>query len=206
MADTKAGRELADETVREATGRTMDEWEALLDARGAAELPHGQIARLLEDGLIQSGWWQQSVTVAYEKRKGRRVLGQTADGTFQIGVRRTLPVPPDAAWALTTSPEGVRAWLGDAPDLALAKGQRYAMADGAAGEVRVVQPGSHLRITRQPAGWARPSTIQVRVEPAAGGRAVLSFHEERLPAAEDREARRRHFEAALDALQRRAGA
>jgi hypothetical protein len=71
--------------------------------------------------------------------------------------------------------------------------------------MRVVNPGSHLRLTWQPPGWAKPSTIQVRVM-ASGERTVLSFHEERLPGAEERDARRRHFEAALDALQRQAGA
>lgn len=202
--DARKGREITDEAVREATGRGWDEWEALLDARGAAELSHKQIVALLADGLVESRWWQQGVTVAYEKRKGRRDLGQTADGAWQVGVRRTLPLSMDTAWRLLTSPAGVRAWLGDVPSLALEKGAAYATADGAAGTVRVVNPGSHLRLTWQPPGWARPSTIQVRVMPS-GERTVLSFHEERLPSADEREARRRHFEAALDALQRQAG-
>jgi uncharacterized protein YndB with AHSA1/START domain len=205
-ADAETRRELADETVREATGRTWDEWEELLDAHGAADFSHKEIVALLEDGGIESSWWQQTVAVGYEKRKGKRVLGQVADGTFQIGAQRTLPIAPDAAWRLVTSPEGLRAWLGDAPGLALEKGATYTTTpDGAAGEVRVVQPGSHLRLTWRPSGWARASTIQVRVIPA-GERTTLSFHQERLPGAAEREARRRHFEAALDALQRLAGA
>jgi uncharacterized protein YndB with AHSA1/START domain len=204
-AGVKTGRELRDEAVREATGRTMDEWEALLDSRGAADFSHKEIVALLADGLVESGWWRQSVAVAYEKRKGKRDLGQTADGAFQIGVRRTLPIAIDDAWRLVTSAEGVRAWLGDAPGLAWEKGETYAIPDGAAGEVRVFEPGSHLRMTWQPPGWAKPSTIQVRVLPA-GERTTISFHQERLPGAAEREERRRHFEAALDALQRRAGA
>ncbi|HEX5724962.1 MAG TPA: SRPBCC domain-containing protein [Longimicrobiaceae bacterium] len=203
-ADAATGREISDEKVRAATGRTWDEWEALLDSRGAADLPHQGIVALLEDGLIASGWWVQMVAVGYARRKGTRVLGQTSSGDFQVGVRRTLPLAPDAAWRLVTSAEGVRAWLGDAPDLALAKGATYATPDGAKGEVRVLDPGSHLRITWQPSGWARASTIQVRVIPA-GERTTLSFHEERLPSAAERAERRRHFEAALDALQRLAG-
>jgi hypothetical protein len=40
MSSTKAepGRELAHETVRDPTGRAWDEWEALLDSRGATDL------------------------------------------------------------------------------------------------------------------------------------------------------------------------
>ncbi|HEU0012817.1 MAG TPA: SRPBCC domain-containing protein [Longimicrobium sp.] len=203
--DREAKGRVSEEAVRAATGRGWDEWEALLDARGAAELPHGRIVALLAGGLVESAWWRQTVAVEYERRKGRRQPGQTADGGFQVGVRRTMPIAPQDAWRLVTSPDGVRAWLGDAPGLALEKGAAYTARDGAAGEVRVANSGSHVRITRRPLEWDKPSTIQVRVIPS-GERTVLSFHEERLPGAAEREERRRHYEAALDALQRLAGA
>jgi uncharacterized protein YndB with AHSA1/START domain len=206
MAETseKTGRVVSDRAVRAATGRGWDEWVALLDERGAAELSHKQIVALLADGLIESSWWRQSVANGYEKRTGKRVLGQTADTGFQIGVRRTLPIAVDDAWRLLTSAEGVRAWLGDAQGFALEKGAAYTTRDGAEGEVRVARPGSHLRVTRRRAGWARGSTIQVRVMPA-GKKTTLSFHEEHLPGAAEREERRRHYESVLDTLQRQAG-
>ena len=200
----ETGRTISDEAVRTATGRAWDEWEALLDERGAAELSHRQIVALLADGLIESSWWRQSVANGYEKRKGKRVLGETADTGFQVGVRRTLPLSMDDAWRLLTSPHGVREWLGDASGFALEKGATYTTTGGAAGEVRVAKPGSHLRVTWRPPGWARASTIQVRVMPA-GAKTTLSFHEEHLPGAAEREARRRHYEAVLDALQAQAG-
>jgi hypothetical protein len=206
VAATKAGtsREISGDKVRAETGRTWAEWEAELDSRGAADLPHARIVALLADGLVESSWWRQSITVDYERRKGRRTLGQTADGGFQIGVRRTVAMTPDEAWRRVASPEGVRAWLGDAPGLSLEKGARYATGGGCTGEVRVSKPGSHVRITRREPGWARASTIQVRIIPA-GERSTISFHEERLPAVADREERRRHYQAALDALERQAG-
>jgi uncharacterized protein YndB with AHSA1/START domain len=201
---SQTGRGVSDEKVRAETGRTWAEWEAELDARGAADLSHRKIVALLAEGLVASSWWRQSITVDYEKRKGRRTLGQTADGGFQIGVRRTLPMAQDDAWRLVTSPEGLRAWLGEAPGLSLEEGAAYTAGDGSTGEVRVSTPGSHVRITRRQPGWARASTVQVRVIPA-GERSTISFHEERLPAAADREERRRHYQAALDVLERQAG-
>lgn len=194
----------SDEAVRKATGRTWDEWETMLDARGAAGLSHKRIVALLEEtGEIESGWWVQSVTVAYEKRKGTRVTGETADTGFQVGLRRTLPLSTEDAWRLVTSAEGVGIWLGGAPSgLRWEKGERYTLKDGSAGEVRVVKPGSHLRMTWQPEGWPRASTIQVRVMPASGGRSVLAFHHEHLPGPDEREARRAHYEAAAEALLR----
>lgn len=199
-----AKRGISDDAVRGATGRSWEEWEALLDSRGAAGLPHRQIVALLADGLIESGWWRQSVAVDYERRKGTRAVGQTADVGFNVGARRRLAITPEEAWRLVTSPEGVRAWLGDARGFDVQRGAEYTTADGASGVMRVARPGSHLRVTWQPPGWARPSTIQLRVM-AEGEKTTISLHQEHLPGAAEREEARRRFKAALDALQRLAG-
>lgn len=130
--------------------------------------------------------------------------GKTRSTGFQIGVRRTLPVSPDKAWRLVTAAAGRKLWLGEGTGVRLAAGRSYRLADGSSGEVRVVRENSHLRLTWRPRGWERPSTIQVRVIPS-GEKTVVAFHQEHLPGPEEREARRRHFAAALDALERRAG-
>ena len=121
----------------------------------------------------------------------------TKDVGFQIGVRRTLPIQLEAAWQLITSPDGIGIWLGAPGDISLIKGDRYKLEDGSRGEMRVFKALSHLRITWQPHGWPRASTIQVRVIPK-DTRTVIAFHQENLPGAAEREGRRAHFESALD--------
>ncbi|NIQ58276.1 MAG: hypothetical protein GWN71_34515 [Gammaproteobacteria bacterium] len=84
---------------------------------------------LVRDEGVDSGWWQQMVTVGYEKLKGRRITGETQDADFQVGVSRTMDLPADDAWHLVTSPDGVQTWLGaGAPTLA--EGARYELHDG----------------------------------------------------------------------------
>jgi uncharacterized protein YndB with AHSA1/START domain len=200
MSEARAG--ISDDAVRAATGRTPGEWAKALDDRGAADLTHKQIVAQLQELGVESGWWRQMLTVDYERRKGKRVLGQTSATGFEIGVQRTLPVSLDAAWELLTSPEGVGAWLGGAVPR-WEKGEKYALKDGSEGEVRVFKPGSHLRITVQPPGWPRASTLQVRAMPKGEGKTIISFHQEHLPGAAEREERRKFFEAALDKLQKR---
>jgi uncharacterized protein YndB with AHSA1/START domain len=198
MAEERGG--ISDDAVRAATGRTPGEWETLLDERGAADFSHKQIVALLEELGVESGWWMQMLAVDYERRKGKRAVGQTAAAGFNVGAQRTLPIPADEAWELLLSPDGVHTWLGGAGPR-WEKGETYALKDGSGGEVRVFKPGSHLRMTWQPQGWPRASLIQVRVMPKGEDRSIISFHQEHLPGAAEREERRRFFDAALDALQ-----
>lgn len=190
---------VSNEAVRRATGRGWSEWEQVLDSEGADRLSHKEIVGLLRDGgHVESEWWMQTVTVGYEKMKGLRVIGQTKDTGFQVGVSRTIPISRETAWHWISSPEGMATWLGEGAGFPLEKGQQYRLADGATGEVRVVSE-KHVRLTFYPEGWPRPSTIQVRVEPK-GEKTVVAFHEEHLPSEEAREERRAHFKAALDVM------
>lgn len=191
---------ISDEAVHDATGRSWSEWQHWLDGQSAEELEHREIVALLKEKAgVKSTWWQQSVATGYEKLTGRRTTGETADAGFQIGVQRTVPLSHERAWRLLTSAEGIGAWLGAGAAVRLKEGAQYQLADGSEGEVRVVHPNKHLRITWQAEGWPRPSTIQARVTPK-GDRTVIQFHEEHLPNVEERETRRSHFEAAIDRL------
>ncbi len=82
--------------VERATGRTWDEWLRFMDAIGARDLDHKQIAlKVYEelDGTVERlGWWTQAVTVAYEQYVGRRIPGQRPDGTFQTSVSKATPL------------------------------------------------------------------------------------------------------------------
>jgi uncharacterized protein YndB with AHSA1/START domain len=132
--------------------------------------------------------------------ENNRPVGLSKDTGFQVGARRTLPIALEDAWRLLTSKTGVELWLGAGGKLDFTKGAKYALDDGSTGEVRVFSPNSHLRITWQPPGWDRASTIQVRVIPS-GEKTVVAFHQEHLPGSKERTERRAHFMAALDELE-----
>ena len=128
------------------------------------------------------------------------VVGQTKAVGFEIGVRKTFAISVDQAWALLTSPAVVDRWLGAGAAVAWAKGTRYTTADGTTGEIRVAKPLSHLRLTWQPPGWAKPSTVQVRVI-ASGEQTVISFHQEHLAGPTQRALMQQRWQAVLDYLE-----
>ena len=72
-----------------ATGRAWEGWVAFLDGIDARKLSHTEIARRILDTGLASGWWSQSITVAYEQQIGRRVPGQDCDGAFAVSATKT---------------------------------------------------------------------------------------------------------------------
>jgi hypothetical protein len=87
--------------IETATSSTWPEWCAHLDRAKAMDLPLGEIVKVIEARASISGWWAQSVAVAYEQHIGRRKPGQGSDGRFTASVSRTFSASPDkmfAAW------------------------------------------------------------------------------------------------------------
>jgi uncharacterized protein YndB with AHSA1/START domain len=196
---------VSSESVREATGRGWQEWLDALDAAGAAGWDHKEIVAYLtcEHPEVSSGWWRQSITVGYEQARGKRVVGETADARFQVGVQRSVAATVTEAWELITSrPE---LWLGEGASVAFDKGEQYEVppangAPGASGEVRVVKPGDRLRMTWQPAGWPTPATLQLTLLESGSGKTAIHAHLEKLPDADAREAMRKHWREALERI------
>ena len=65
-------RGISEDTIREKTGKSSEEWYTLLDQWGATEKGHPAIARYLEQEQGVSAWWAQSLTVRYEYARGLR--------------------------------------------------------------------------------------------------------------------------------------
>jgi uncharacterized protein YndB with AHSA1/START domain len=199
--DQALGR-LTPKAVRDGTGRDWSDWLDLLDAAGAAERDHRGIVEHLEREHPQvTAWWQQSLAVAYERARGKRAVGQTADVGFQVGAQRSVPTTAGRLWdVLTTQPE---LWLGAGAAVVFEPGRRYEVlpgesGTGASGEIRVVKPGNRIRMTWQPEGWPEPAMLQITLSPAAPARTRLNVHVEKLPDAETREAMRERMRAAME--------
>jgi len=105
---------VADEAMRRATGKSHQEWFALLDAWGATDHNHAEIARWLSEAHDVPGWWTQNVTVAYERARGMRARHQMRDG-FSVGVTRTVAADAGRALAAFTDEQVRERWFPAAP-------------------------------------------------------------------------------------------
>lgn len=139
------------------------------------------------------------------EEKGERVMtptGLTQDAGWEIGVSKTLPLPPAEVWSFLSGPEGLAVWLGPGATLRGEPGSTYETADGTVGEVRSYHPEDRIRLTWQPLGWSHDTTVQVALSPARGDaqKTVLRFHQERLASAEERERQRAHWRSVIGAV------
>ena len=97
------------EAVQKRTGKSWDEWFAILDGAGAKTMTHQEIAAIVSQH-VKSGWWQQMVTVGYEHARGLRVKHQRPDG-FSINRSKTIAVPIADAFAAWTDKRRSGRWL-----------------------------------------------------------------------------------------------
>jgi hypothetical protein len=120
---------VADATVRDRTGKSWDEWLALLDRAGVAarkfdhhNFDHNRAWQAVMKFLPGSdGWWAQMVSVGYERVRGLRAMNQSCNGDFQASVSRTLVGSLEKVYSAWE--ENCARWL-DAPGLTFTKFNR----------------------------------------------------------------------------------
>src|SRR5690606_17957901 len=104
---------VSDDAVRNATGRDWRSWAEILDAADASQWPHARIARWLVETHGVPSWWNQAVTVAYERFRGLREVGQRRGGGFDVGRSRTVHVPVERLRQAFEDEERRVRWLGE---------------------------------------------------------------------------------------------
>ena len=167
---------VSDEPVRERTGRSAEEWFALLDAWGAAERPHREIARWLMDEHGVPGWWAQNVTVSYERARGLRAVGQRRGGGFEATASKTVAVRVERLSEAFTDPALRERWLPDAPL-----------------EIRTARPGKSLT-----ANWEDGTTRVIAGFDSKGeSKSQVGLAHQRLPDADARDEMKAYWREAL---------
>ena len=149
----------SDEAMERATGRVHADWFALLDAWGATNRTHTEIARWLHAEHEVPGWWAQNVTVAYERARGMRAPHELTSG-FSVSVSKTVDVAAERALAAFTSPTQRKRWL-----------------TGAAMRQRPTRAANTARFD-----WSDPkAVVVVTITPKSATKSTINVTTEKLP-------------------------
>lgn len=165
--------------VKARTGKDWESWFKLLDAVGAAKLPHREIAELLHRKHGVSGWWSQNVTVEYERARGLRELHQANDG-FAVAVTRTISAPVSRIYAATSDPLRRKQWF-----------PRGAFV-----------PSSQTKDKYFRGAWQRGARLEMGYYSKGSGKAQIAIQIRKLAAKVDVEAQRDAWKTALTKLQK----
>lgn len=186
------------------TGKTWDEWIALLESRSARHLSHQEIVALLKTKHKLTPWWQQIVATGFEQAIGRRVEGQNQKGLYAIASMKTVYVSDAKAWAFMTSEDGVHLWLAPMSPLLLKAGETFENAgfegEGAFGEIRVVKPRAYIRFRWQDPEWEKPSTCVMMVNARDKSKCAIGFSHENLSNTRVKENARVYWKAAIERI------
>ena len=191
---------ISDDAVKKSTGKVWKEWRKILSGLVSDDWSHKDIVALLRENYGISHWWAQTITVDYEKATGKRVTGQTYSAGFQIGVQTTVLLSKQEIWELLVSSEGIRTWLGDVEGFDFSEGTKYQTENGTIGEIRVLRPFHHVRLSWKPKDWVKPSTLQIAVVSKAEGKTAVRIHQEKLANESVRNQMRDHWQNVLNKL------
>jgi uncharacterized protein YndB with AHSA1/START domain len=125
-----------------------------------------------------------------------KVVGQTKDAGFQIGVRKTVAVPIEAVWNFLFSEAGLSCWLGNISFENFELGKPYKTEEEIEGKVNVFKPGSHIRVTWKPKHWTNASNLQIRVI-ASKGKTTISFHQDKLLDSKQRDEMKKYWDTVM---------
>lgn len=127
-------------------------------------------------------------------------VGKTKDAGWQVGARKTFDIDYRKAWEFMLSKNGLRIWLGK--DVGnLEAGNEYTLTDGTEIRITVLNPYSHIRMTRREREAEDPSRLQLRVIDS-NEKTVIAFHHEMLKSEEQRAEMKRHSKGVLERLER----
>lgn len=154
---------MSDAAIANGTGKSWDEWFALLDAWGAASRNHTEIARHVHETYGVDGWWAQGVTVGYERARGMRGLHERPDG-YSMNASKTFPVSLERLYSALIEEDERANWL-----------------DGIELRLRTSQPHRSARFDVLPAD----KRLAVNFLARGDVKAAVQLQMERLPQAED---------------------
>ena len=172
--------QISDRAVLAATGKTWDQWFALLDKEGAAGLGHRDIVKLAARKGGAGPWWRQMVTVEYERTRGLRRKHETAGG-FSVSVSKTFAADVAVLFAAVCEPARRRKWF-------------------PAGELKVL---SQTKDKYFSAAWNGTARLEINFAVTPSGKAQIAVQLKKLTKNSDVERERVVWKGALISLQKR---
>ncbi|MBI2839930.1 MAG: SRPBCC domain-containing protein [Acidobacteria bacterium] len=184
--------------VKRETGKSFDEWFALLDKQVGADKGRREIGMYLGNTVKVDPWWGGTITVEYENARGAKEKDGRPRG-YSICATKKLKASPDACFAAWATPGALDTWLGAKHEGKVEDGARLTNADGNVAEIKKINKGKTIRLTWQDPLAAPGTPVEVKFQ-ASGPKTTVMVVHERLQTREEADGLRAAWGEALDRL------
>jgi uncharacterized protein YndB with AHSA1/START domain len=147
---------LTPEATREHTGKTPDEWFALVDTRLGRDLGRKAVGDFLFKEMKLDAWWATTLVVGYEAARGIVEKDGRPRG-YAICVTKSIAAAPEKVFALITAAN----WAGPDTQVAVLK----------------ANPAKQIRFALKGESHPDGELVEIKLTPAAGKCAIVLNHE-----------------------------
>lgn len=162
---------LTDEACNSATGKTLAEWYAALDAMDGLRIGRREVNNHLY-GLKLDPWWCGTLAVEYEKRHDQRKKDGLFEGYF-ICSTKTISAPPSKVYEAFAAAAELAKWFGNDAKGPVMDGAAVETADGDKLEFLRVRESKDLRFNYVVPGFSAPVLTDVQFQDRGGKTGML---------------------------------
>ncbi|MBX3119451.1 MAG: SRPBCC domain-containing protein [Fimbriimonadaceae bacterium] len=173
--EIKSQNPITDEACKAATGKTMQEWYAEIEAKGLESQGRREINNYLYADCKVEAWWAGTLSVSYEEHKGKKEKDGRLKGYF-ICSTKTINAPVDAVYKAWTDSSLLGKWIGSGAKVDPKEGGSLDDGDGNKGTFKRVRENKDLRFSWHTAGGDE-SLVDVVLTDKGGKTGLLVNHD-----------------------------
>lgn len=180
-----------------ATGKSLPQWFAQIDAWGGPELGRRDIGqRLLEQKI--DPWWIATLNIEYEAAKGITEKDGRAKG-YTICATKAVKATPAQCYAAFASAAALDRWLGPTHALDFRDGGSLRNGDGNSALLKKINPDKAIKLVWQQPDAAADTPVEIKFA-ASGAKTTVTITHERLQTRADADGLRRAWGESLERL------
>jgi uncharacterized protein YndB with AHSA1/START domain len=194
----KSDNPVTNEAAKAATGKTMDQWFAVLDKMDGLKQGRRAINVHLYEQKIDP-WWTATIAVEYEKHHDVRKKDGLFEGYFVCSTK-TIAAPPNEVFKAWSGGAELSKWFGAATKAEVKDGGAFENKDGDKGKFLRVRENKDLRMTFENDGLSAPTLVDVQFQDKGKGKTGMLVNHTRLQTRAEADGFRAAWAEALDKL------
>ncbi len=189
---------VTNEAAKSETGKTLDEWFAVLDKQDGLKQGRRANNNYLAEQKVDF-WWCTTIAVEYERHHDLRKKDGLFEGYFVCSTK-TIAAPPADVYKACANAADLSKWFGPGTKADVKDGGSYENKDGDKGKFLRVRPGKDLRLTFENAGCSSPTQVDIQFQDKGKGKTGLLVNHTRIQTRAEADGLRAAWAGALDQL------